>query len=453
MLNSSQLNAAMLNATAGGDITVLFEATYTARLAPAVLAASWSCSGLVRRALAGSWGSVATIRRSLSGSWGSKPLVRRTLFGSWGGAVTVRRALAALWGTAIPARAPLTDRYASESPLRAWLSGVYTLTGAASLSTPVVTLTGAGLSWSVDDLEMTQDASSPAWTARMTVLTASPPETGQPVTLDIGGTAWALVVSAVTAERSDPVDGGWRIVAASPCAALADDPAEDALPHGGMASDVCVALCGAVDWLAPDYRLDPPALEAVRGASRLDAATHIAAMVGVLVSRPDGTLAVIPRSSGTNHAPHAVEATLDRDGVAGGVRLSPWAVADSIAVSGEGRAKTVRVTVTPSRPVTLTAADAALGGAALASETVTETIGLIRGCGSVSRPIAALVSATCASGGPVALDFWPGQKDIWASEPTNAPVTVTYQTTFFELPMEIPEGALAAHVLVEDADV
>jgi hypothetical protein len=41
---------------------------------------------------------------------------------------------------------------------------------------------------------------------------------------------------------------------------------------------------------------------------------------------------------------------------------------------------------------------------------------------------------------------------VWTSTPTHLPVTIIYTTARIALPVTLPPGAHAAHVLVEDID-
>ncbi len=425
-MNRSQLNSSQLNAVAGGRAMAVLTSTYAARVAPALLVTSWSTAASVRRMLSTGW---ATAQRA-------------------------RRVLSAAWGEAVPIRSILAAIYAADQPARAVLQGTYALAGVVECTTPTATLTAGEVSWPIEDVELTQIASSPLWSAGMTVLADDPPEVGQDVTLSIGGQEWALVVTDTDAQRNDPVDGGWSVRAASACSALADVLAADRMPHGGNASAVCAALCDPwpVYWSAPDFYIAPPALQSLAGASCLDAASRIASLVGTMLCQPSGELVVIPRTSGIVHAPHAVEASLTTQRQGGGIRLSPWGISDAVGVSGDGRTRTAVVTVSPGRAVDLLVTDGDVGAPELTSDELTETVAMADGVAELSRPVSSLVRAVTGSGAPIPLAVWPGQRLVWAGSPTHSPVTITYQTTFFSLPVTLPVGTQATHVLVEDGD-
>lgn len=478
-MNRSQLNTAQLNASAGGRAVTTFATRYTASIAPVVLTAIWSVAATCRRAMIAQWAATPQVRRAvdatyatasparkaLGADWACAPALRRAVDATYGVAAACRRALSAdyasasparrtvttTYGDAVPARAMAHASYAAESSARALLRGVYALSGAMQHSVPVVTLTAPDQSWPIEDVELTQTSDSPLWSASMTVLSA-PPALGQDVDVTLQGITWAMRVTDVDASRTDPVDGGWTVRAASPASTLADIDAADSLPHGGMASVVCAALCApwSVSWTVADYYIAPPVLADMADSSCLDAASRIAAIVGVLRCQPDGTMRVSARSGGVTHAPHAVEASIDLQPEGSGIRVSPWDVSDSISVDGDGRSKTATVIISPARTVDLLIEGATAGQPVTESRTVTETIGLVSGLGSVGQPIAALISAVTGAGQPVPLAFWPGQRTIWADSPTHAPVTITYQTTYITLPVTLPVGTQAVHLLVED---
>lgn len=441
-MNRSQLNTAALLLT-----------SYTASITPVLLTALWSVATTCRRAMTATWAATPQTRKALATEWAAAQSVRRSLDVAWASSPLVRRALDSVWAVAAHARAAIVAAYSAESSARAELRTVYALSGAMQHSLPVVTLTAPGMSWPIEDVELTQTNDSPLWSASMTVLTV-PPALGQDVDVTIQGVTWAMRVTDVDASRSDPVEGGWTIRAASPATELTTITAAERLPHGGMASAVCAALCApwSVTWDVDDYYLAPPVLEDMADSSCLDAATRIAAIVGVLRCQPDGTMRVVARSGGVTHAPHAVEASIDLQPEGSGIRVSPWDVSDSISVDGDGRSKTATVIISPARTVDLLIEGATTGQPVTESRTVTETIGLVSGLGSVGQPIAALISAVTGSGQPVPVAFWPGQRSVWADSATHAPIIISYQTTYITLPVTLPEGTQAAHILVEDSN-
>ena len=481
MLNTSPLNTAQLNATAGGRAVTTFATRYTASITPVLLTALWSVAATCRRSMIATWAATpqtrkalttewvasSAVRKALDATWAATPQTRKALATEWAAAQSVRKSIDTVWSAPLasfrlldtgwacssPTKSDLATYWDCERPPRTELRDSWHLLGASEHTLPLAMLHIAGMdSQPLEDLELTQTDSSPAWMATASVLATCPPGVGAVVTLEVGPVQWAMILTDVRADRSSPTDGVWDVRMASPCQQLASTNAQMVMPYGGMASAVCAALCAPISmtWDCEDWYIAPPVLARLSG-SCLDEAANIVAVVGVLLSLPDGTLVARPRTSANQSSPHVLEMTTEYSTASTGIRVSAWSVADSISVSGEGTTeRVVDVLISPDREVSLLAENATLTPAVVQSRTVTETIALIDGVGAASSPIAAMIQSADGEGNDLPLFYWEGQRDIWAAARIHSPVRITYTTTFYRTTATVPQCTNAVHLLVED---
>jgi hypothetical protein len=132
--------------------------------------------------------------------------------------------------------------------------------------------------------------------------------------------------------------------------------------------------------------------------------------------------------------------------------VSSWGISDSLTAEGDGYARTVYVSLSPRRAVDLVVEIGQAGTPVWEDQEIIETVGLIDGVAQVSAPISSIRQARAGDGSPVQVGYWPGQTAVWTSTPTHLPVTIIYTTARIALPVTLPPGAHAAHVLVEDID-
>ncbi len=443
------LNQCKIGSVTIGDLCGRFvdaprlEISWGHAMAPSTLALSWACALQAQRPLPVTWGATLAASRALAMQWASTEPAAKALMMEWGAAAASVSSLPTSWGYDMPAQAALPIYYA--------------LLGAVDYTVPAATMTDGVTTWSLLDVEITQASTSPAWMASVTTAMA-PPDIGEDVILHIGTTSWMLRVVDVSASRMSPVDGGWIVRAQSASAVeLAAIPAESRLLHNGRASDVCAALCAPwpLAWDVEDYDLAPPAIDSLVGLSCLDAAARIASISGRLLCLPSGVLMVQPREMPARQAPTCLEATLDGVGISSavqGVRVSSWGISDSLTAEGDGYARTVYVSLSPRRAVDLVVEIGQAGTPVWEDQEIIETVGLIDGVAQVSAPISSIRQARAGDESPVQVGYWPGQTAVWTSTPTHLPVTIIYTTARIALPVTLPPGAHAAHVLVEDID-
>ena len=384
-------------------------------------------------------------RAMLSARWGIAPTARLGMSAHWGVAPTARIGMSALWGASSRHRSIALARYSlrDESHVRHALDAAWTASDrvqarqpldagyiaaptadAIIILPPQPQLRHRGREIPIERLEIILARDAIYAEAQAVVLADALP-VGEAVELTVGPTVWHMIVAdGDTAQPDAASAGAWTTVMRSPIAALAQRKVEHP-PHGGAASSIVTSLADGlpVVWQACDWVILPPDCAGLAGQTHLDAIAAIIRAGGLLaLPQPDGALTVRDASS-TTHALSAIEASIDvqQPDHAGVIAMHSEPAA---TIRADTDARRFDISLWPWRDV-----DVRIDGATATVEpqmrVETETVEIIRGVGTVSHPIDAVLAVEWPTGDAHTLHH--RGRDVWIDVRAETVAVIRYR--------------------------
>ena len=394
---------------------------------PAVQAsweAAFACCSPSRSALIASYASATELRMGMDFDWS---LRSERLVGGW----------MISWDLADPATVSVRGKFRE----------LYSLLGDVNprlLQMPVIQIFDENLlEYPCEEFSLGQFAENGLWELSANLL-SPPPESGTPITVEIEGDTYYLIVTDTEAAKPSPHQPTWRMMAQSLARddrSLVDLELTAAL-HQGTAESIAAALAApmSLDWqIGEDWSIDPPvAFQILSGLSRWAALQSLAQSAGAsaLVS-PDGTTIVITRETGEIHTLVPLEISIsDPDSGYGGVEIcSHYPVATIDIVDESAGVKRIHVIPHPWRAITVfffgDIEAQFLGEDLLETE---ETVEIADGIGSVSRSIHDVIELD-----PTDLNWRYDESYLWGAPGQYAAATIRYQTRALIYRVESPD--------------
>lgn len=308
---------------------------------------------------------------------------------------------------------------------------------------------GSGEDALIEYAEASWSASPPLLSAIVHLL-EMPPAAGTHGTLTVGTQSYRMRLMDADVSLQDVEDAGKWTCSLLSTSDMQDVVGSDDLPYTGLASAVAAAALpdATVVWDAPDGQLNPHQIATLHGAKRIDAVVRIASACGtVAVVEPGASVLRVRRYADTPMLrATAIELSFDMAEPAGSAGIIVRDMQPSVSIhTDEARAVIV---VAPWRDVTVEVDGVESADKAPMTETLTERIEIVRGVGSVSRPVLEVISSAWIVGGPAALLYAEDTTNVWADSPISGVVDVTYQTRAWV----VPYSAYATHHIVVKED-
>jgi hypothetical protein len=405
----------------------------TAPKSRAIFALDYGPAARVMTALDMDYGPAARVMTALDMDYGPAARVMTALDMDYGTARMVRRVLSAAYRLLAPQTRAVHDvscDITTDARVRAAHTTAY---GIDAQQSPVIVPapTIRCPYGRVLRLSLGQGIDTVLWRASATVVTDAEPKAGDVLDITIDTLLWRLQITSARLSVLHP-EAVYDLQMQSAAPPISQQPIRqradrDSL-HGGLASDLVRALWPGVTvhWGVTDDVITPPQMHTLWDVTASDATVALArACGGIAIVSPDASrIDVLPPLSGT----HVATAPIEYQGTATpqpAIELASAAPMDAISVRAIA-ADRAEVTVTPNprRPVSLTVTEPhAILSVTPATETRDELIELRDGVGSVSAPIADLVSAQVY---PAATLRYRGS-DVWIDTPAHAAARVIYR--------------------------